>query len=66
MDDHFNTRYEYTTREFSSNVFTPDWEADMEREGWRRVWGDITMDGTFAVYRRERREWIRPSARDSG
>jgi hypothetical protein len=49
-----NTLYEYTTREFSTDVksFRPAFETEMLKEGWERVWADITREGTFAVYRR--------------
>lgn len=52
-----NSRYEYTTREFATVSISgdPAIEAEMERQGWQRAWADITMEGTFAVYRRVRR-----------
>jgi hypothetical protein len=49
-----NERYQYTTRQCSGGAIQPPEEAEMERQGWRRVWSDITMEGTFSVYRRER------------
>jgi hypothetical protein len=57
METHINSRYEYITREFPTVLgeVTPGFEAELDRDGWRRVWASITMEGTFAVYRRDRR-----------
>lgn len=51
-----NPRYEYTTREFPTKIgeVTPEFEAALEAEGWRRAWADIGVEGTFVVYKRER------------
>jgi hypothetical protein len=54
-DPHVNERYEYTTREYpyTSGSLGPD-EPELTAGGWRRAWADITQDGIFVVYRRER------------
>jgi hypothetical protein len=54
--EHINTRYEYTTRELpgTTDVISAESDAEMNRVGWRRVWADVTLDGAFVVYRRER------------
>lgn len=54
-----NSRYEYT---FSFVIYGPTGsttthDADdsmFERDGWHRVWADVTAEGCFVVYRRER------------
>jgi len=52
-----NPRYEYTTREFPTEIeaLTPDFGAVMKAEGWHQVWADVTVEGTFATFRRERK-----------
>lgn len=48
-------RYEYKTRYAEGRG--ADYESLDETVagiGWRRVWADITMQGAFIVYRRER------------
>jgi hypothetical protein len=51
-----NPLYEYVTREFPTDLqsFSSAADRDMEAEGWRRTWADVTIEGTFAVYRRPR------------
>lgn len=53
-----NPRYEYTTRECPTipGQITPDFEASLEAVGWHRAWADITVEGTFIVYRRLRKD----------
>ena len=60
MPDHHNTRYEYTTRErpYPEAVSTSS-DAEMEQEGWTRVWSDVCLEGVFVVYRRTRPEFRR-------
>lgn len=55
MEEFKNSRYEYITREFETDIdnYHPSFEKSLEDEGWRRAWADITMEGTFVVYRRE-------------
>ena len=51
-----NSRYEYSIREYPTIVgqlAPPDEEVLLEKDGWRRAWADITMEGTFVVFRRE-------------
>jgi hypothetical protein len=52
-----NTRYEYKIRETPHNreILSTDFDAEFMRQGWTRVWADITLEGCFFVYRRERR-----------
>ena len=51
-----NLRYEYTTRECPTDTcFHPEFEAEMLAKGWQRAWADITIDGAFVVYRRQRK-----------
>jgi hypothetical protein len=58
MTTHRNSRYEYTTREWPSapDVLSSSSDKEISQNGWRRVWADVTLEGTFVVYRRERRE----------
>ena len=65
VNDFVNARYEYTTRECASDAIEPPFEAQMAQEGWRRCWADITMEGMFVVYRRDRADFERPTARES-
>jgi len=47
-------KYEYTTIqwEYTNDTVThPPNEPDA-KEGWIRVWADISLEGCFAVYRR--------------
>jgi hypothetical protein len=48
--------YEYMTATIEDG---PSWvsvarrrDAEMERDGWFRVWSDVTLRSVFAVYRR--------------
>lgn len=54
--DFQNTRYEYTTREMPTThtVFHSSTDTEMEAQGWSRAWADVTTEGTFIVYRRNR------------
>jgi len=53
-----NSRYEYTTREVNTDprdVSAKDVDDAMSEFGWHRVWANVTREGTFIVYRRERK-----------
>ncbi len=59
-DQWIHPLYEYTTRTVPyegslvlSSSFSTD--KDLEEQGWRRVWADVTTEGTFLVYRRIRK-----------
>lgn len=52
-----NSRYEYVTREIPTEiprVISSETDREMGSQGWRRAWADISTEGTFIVYRRER------------
>jgi hypothetical protein len=51
-----NSRFEYTTREepYSHEAVSVDFDVEYHHQGWRRVWADVSLDGVFIVYRRER------------
>jgi hypothetical protein len=53
-----NSRYEYTTREVptTNEVISGESDRVMQSQGWRRCWADVTIEGTFVVYRRARAE----------
>ena len=59
-----NTRYEYTTREGLTDPGSihPEFHEGMLAEGWCQVWSDITLEGTFVVYRRVRVDQDNPGA----
>lgn len=59
-----NTRYEYTTREGPTDPddIHPEFHEGMLAEGWCQVWSDITLEGTFVVYRRARVDQDNPGA----
>ena len=53
-----NSRYEYTTREVNTDprdMSAKDVDDAMFEFGWHRVWANVTQEGTFIVYRRERK-----------
>lgn len=57
-------RFEYATRQIegASRFFDDD---EMEAEGWKRIWLDVTAQGAFVVYKREytgKAETLRPPA----
>jgi hypothetical protein len=55
--EHRNERYEYTTRETATTTYMePMRSMDdlLEPDGWQPVWREVTIEGTFTVYRRER------------
>jgi hypothetical protein len=54
---HRNIMYEYRTEErpFSSENVASTSDAEWKANGWHRVWADITLEGLFLVFRRERR-----------
>lgn len=52
-------RYEWKLLEMPydyerANIGSDD-GTDLYKEGWRRVWADITLDGMCIVYRREKK-----------
>jgi hypothetical protein len=51
-----NPEIEYTTRQmpYSTEACSASFDSEMNAEGWRRVWADVTLEGVFAVYRRPR------------
>jgi hypothetical protein len=51
-----NEQYEYITREvpFSTEVLGSNFDCEYNQWNWKRVWADITVNGCFIVYRRER------------
>lgn len=48
--------YEYQTREvpYSTDALSLSFDEDMHEDGWTRAWADVTLEGIFIVYRRER------------
>jgi hypothetical protein len=51
-----NQKYEYITRLVEtdiSKVAHSSFDEDLESEGWKRAWADITTETTFIVYRRK-------------
>lgn len=50
----FQPRYEYVTQEVSTEVSPFEDSPGLVAAGFVRVWADITSEGTFIVYRRER------------
>jgi hypothetical protein len=56
MDLFRNPVFEYETLELSPETRGQGNPvvAEMREKGWQRVWADVTMTGTFIVFRRER------------
>jgi aminopeptidase C len=59
-DFDYLTRYEYTTRLMKLSIGTTggDADADIEKQGYKRVWAEHTDYGSFIVYRRLRQEGV--------
>lgn len=56
LERHINRRYEYLTREYPYSVDRAwDDPTELMDAGWRRAWADLTLEGIFVVYRRERK-----------
>lgn len=51
-----NARWEYVSKlmPFEPDAISKAADKDLEAIGYSRVWADITAEGVFAVYRRER------------
>lgn len=59
----FVPRFEYSTREMppGPEAVSSAAHADMEQAGWHRVWSDITVEGSYHVYRRQRQGFVEPT-----
>jgi hypothetical protein len=55
--NHVNTRYEYETREvpFNTDTVSAEFDKMWTALGWRRAWADVSVEGVFIVYRREKK-----------